>query len=251
MSLTNYAENQYLDYVADKTNVTGASGTWIGLLSSATEGSEVELSNTGYSRQSIAWKAGSANNKRKNNGSVYFRNENSTTWASATHWGIFDASSGGNLLITGGLGNTYTLRQDDIYHIVDGGLELVWNGVGSSNGWYNEIYDILGIDTQSGTSTAPTTHYAALHTSISNEVTHSEYSRVSVTLTGTGNSRSNSNELIFEGTPPYDWGDINYVAVYANSSGGDPLFMAGAGPKRILSNDKVVIFANELTFTVE
>jgi len=47
-----------------------------------------------------------------NNGAVTFPTP-SADWGTATHWGVFDASTGGNLLFHGALLNTRTINTGD------------------------------------------------------------------------------------------------------------------------------------------
>ena len=46
------------------------------------------------------------------------------SWGTVTHWGLFDASTSGNLLIHGALGTSKTIGSGDILRISAGELDV-------------------------------------------------------------------------------------------------------------------------------
>ena len=137
MSLTNIAENAILD------ELLGSDGAsiipdpfWVGVSSTAPaeDGTNfTEPSGNNYGRASVAnsaanWPA--ASGSQKSNGTVISFLEATGDWVGGsplTHFGIFDAVSGGNLILFGslttpktiGLGDTLRFNTDELVVTAD------------------------------------------------------------------------------------------------------------------------------------
>ena len=78
--------------------------------------------------------------------------------------------------------------------------------------------------------TVPTTVYVALHKTspgeagTGTEVSGNGYTRVAVTLTGTGGTKTNADEIVFPKSTPSGHGSVTHFAIWDAVSGGNCLF---------------------------
>ena len=117
---SNYLEDKLINHVLRNTSYTPATAVYLALFTSnptdADTGSEV--SGGSYARQSVAFSASSSGSS-SNSSSVSFA---SMPAATITHVGVYDLSSGGNLLFHGALsastavasGDTFTIQANDL-----------------------------------------------------------------------------------------------------------------------------------------
>ncbi len=93
-----YLSNKLLDHTLRNTSYTPPATVYVGLYSVAPTdaGGGTEFSGTGYARQSVAFSAASGS-ATSNTGLIDFGTAGSA-WGTAVAAGLFDASSGGNLL---------------------------------------------------------------------------------------------------------------------------------------------------------
>lgn len=113
MGKTDYLENALLNHVLRNTPYTSPTTVYVGLLSAAPSDSTpgTEFSGNAYARKAVTFGApgavgtGSAGTV-SNSAEVQFDTATPNGWGTATHFGIYDAASGGNLLrwaaLTGG-----------------------------------------------------------------------------------------------------------------------------------------------------
>ena len=138
--LTDYAENKVTDALW-RGQALGAPATWyVALFSAAPSdtGGGTELSGNSYARVAVtastaAWagtqSAGSTtassgtSGTTSNNAAITFPTA-SGAWSAATHWGIFDASSAGNLWIWAALTTAKTAGSGDTLSFANGQLTL-------------------------------------------------------------------------------------------------------------------------------
>lgn len=111
--------------------VTAGSGGYIGLLTSAPSdsagGTEVSSSGTAYSRNQVgstgqgnlSGSAGSITNDGE------FKWDDATSdWGQITHVGLYDAATGGNLLVYGALQSAVDINTGDIFKIPANGFTI-------------------------------------------------------------------------------------------------------------------------------
>ena len=126
-ALTDYLENKLVDHLFRATTYTPGN-VYVGLLTGACSDSSAgtEVSGGSYARVLVtkgdaAWKGthGSAsgnssgtNGTISNAAAVTFPSP-SANWGVVTHWGIYDASSGGNLLVCAALTVSKTINNGD------------------------------------------------------------------------------------------------------------------------------------------
>lgn len=128
-AMSNYLENKVIDWFFRAQTFTPPAGLHVGLLTSAPSdtGGGTEVSGNAYARQNLApsltnWAgtqgAGSTststgtNGTTSNNGIITFPTP-TASWGTVTHFAIYDASTGGNLLWYGALQIAKTINQGD------------------------------------------------------------------------------------------------------------------------------------------
>ena len=100
--MASYASNYLQDSMAAL--ITGID-TWVGLFTSAptNAGGGTEVSGNGYARVKISaggWTASGHSPKTiKNTAVVTFPTDTPSNWGTVTSWGVFDASTSGNMLL--------------------------------------------------------------------------------------------------------------------------------------------------------
>jgi len=123
--MSDYLENKVLDHVLGTTSYTMPATVYIGLStgSFADDNSGTELSGFGYARQSVAFDA-AASGTTDNTAAIDFPTASGGSWGTVSHWGLFDASSAGNLLIHGSFTASKTVADGDILRIAAGELDI-------------------------------------------------------------------------------------------------------------------------------
>ena len=123
-AMSDYLENKLLNHVLRNTAYTSPSTVYLGLSTGSfgDDNSGTELSGNNYSRVSIAFDAASSG-ATDNTSNVEFAAA-SGSWGSVSHYGIFDASSSGNLLIHGAFSAAKTIASGDILRINAGELDI-------------------------------------------------------------------------------------------------------------------------------
>ena len=124
MSKSDYAEAKVLDHMTGK-STWGAVTAYVGLFTAAPSdaggGTEVSSSGTGYVRKATVaadWNAASAGST-SNAAAITFAVA-SGSWGTVTHFGLFDASSGGNLLRWAALTTSKTIGTGDTAQFAGG-----------------------------------------------------------------------------------------------------------------------------------
>lgn len=122
MSKSNYLEDKILDHVLRNTAYTSPSAVYCALYTAAPSdaGGGTEVSGNDYARTAITFGAASGG-AIANSAPVEFPTP-SGSWGTVTHFGVFDASTAGNLLYWGALtasqviasGNDVTFPIGDI-----------------------------------------------------------------------------------------------------------------------------------------
>ena len=123
-AMSDYLELKVLDHVLGTSAYTMPTTVYIGLStgSFADDNSGTELTGNGYARQSIAFDA-AASGTTDNTSNVDFPAATGS-WGTISHYGLFDASSGGNLLIHGAFTVSKTVASGDILRIAAGELDI-------------------------------------------------------------------------------------------------------------------------------
>jgi len=126
--MSDYLENKLIDHIFRATAYTAPTTIYVGLLTAAPNdaGGGTEVSGNNYSRASLAasvsnWKstngttsgASSGTGGSTSNASAITFATPSASWGTVTHFGLYDAASGGNLLLYGSLTTSKTINNGD------------------------------------------------------------------------------------------------------------------------------------------
>jgi hypothetical protein len=138
--MSDYLENKVIDWLIRGQSYTPPATLYIGLLTAAPSdtGGGTELTGNNYARASVAsnmtnWagtqSAGSTTassgtgGTTSNNGVINF-NTPSNDWGTVTHFGIYDASTNGNLMFWGALSASKAVFNGDAVSIQTAQLQI-------------------------------------------------------------------------------------------------------------------------------
>lgn len=123
-AMSDYLENEILDHILGTGAYTMPTAVYVGLSTGSfnDDNSGVELSGSGYARQSIAFNAATSGTA-DNSGAVDFPAATGS-WGTVSHFGLFDASTSGNLLIHGALTASKFVDTGDILRIAAGDMDI-------------------------------------------------------------------------------------------------------------------------------
>ena len=123
-ALSDHAEDLLLDFLMTSGTATRPTAWYLALFTAAPSdsGGGTEVSTGGYSRQTIAFSAASGGTT-SNSADVSFT-ATGADYGTVTHMGIFDASSGGNLLWHGALTASKTVADGDTLTFAVGNIDL-------------------------------------------------------------------------------------------------------------------------------
>jgi len=124
MSASNYLELKLLDHVLGSTSYSQPSAIYVALSTGSfnDDASGTELSGSGYSRKAITFGTASSGSIASNS-AVEFDTATGS-WGSVGFFGLYDASSGGNLLYHGAFSSAKTIATGDILKIASGSLTV-------------------------------------------------------------------------------------------------------------------------------
>jgi len=123
--LSDYAENELLDHILGIGSYAMPT-TYLGLYTAAPSdaGGGTPVSGTGYARVALAGKFSvAADGEVVNDTAIEFPTAGSS-WGTVTHFGIFDHSSAGNLLIWGTVSPNKTIGIDVDAYFAPGELTI-------------------------------------------------------------------------------------------------------------------------------
>ena len=123
MSFTNFLETEVLDHVFGGIAYTAPVTLYTGLYTAAPSdtGGGTELSGNGYARQATAFTV--TGNTASNTSAEEWATATGS-WGTITHVGVFDASTGGNLMAYGALTASKTIATGDVFRIPAGDLDI-------------------------------------------------------------------------------------------------------------------------------
>jgi hypothetical protein len=124
---SDYLENKVLDHFLGTASTSAPATVYLALFTTdptdAGSGTEVSTSGTAYARQSIAFSSASSGTT-SNSADVEFSQATGSGFGTVTHFGIFDASTAGNLLFHGALTASKTIDAGDVFKIASGNLSI-------------------------------------------------------------------------------------------------------------------------------
>ena len=123
-AMSDYLENEILDHILATGSYTAPSNVYVGLSTASfnDDNSGTELTGNGYARVEVTFGAASGGTA-SNSAAVEF-SAATGSWGTVSHFGIFDASSSGNLLIHGAFTSSKVIESGDILKINTGDLDV-------------------------------------------------------------------------------------------------------------------------------
>lgn len=125
-SFTDHAEDLVLNWLLTDNTATRPTERYVGLFTTPTgeTGGGTEVSGGAYVREVASFSvSGTDPTKAENTGAIEFPTA-SATWGEVTHIGLFDAASGGNMLVHAPLDVPKTIGEGDVFRIPAGDLEI-------------------------------------------------------------------------------------------------------------------------------
>ena len=123
MSLSNTFETHTLNYLFTATSVTRPTAWYVALFTSNPDedASGTEVSGGAYARQSVAFTV--SGNTASNSAAIEFPTA-TDSYGTVTHIGVFDASSGGNLIAYAALTTSKAIDTGDVMRINSSDLDV-------------------------------------------------------------------------------------------------------------------------------
>lgn len=127
---SDYLENALLDHVLGNSSFTQPANRYVALFTASpnddNSGTGSELSGGSYARQSVTFGA-AASGTTSNTNELTFSSLNGVSATAISHLGIYDASTGGNLLFHGSLTTPKTVADGEDAVIRVGQITLTLN----------------------------------------------------------------------------------------------------------------------------
>ena len=125
MSFSNTFETNVLNYVFTSTSVTRPTAWYLALFTSNpaedASGTEVSTSGTAYARQSATFTV--SGNTASNSAAIEYPTA-TASFGTVTHVGVFDASTGGNLIAYSALDTSKAISTGDVFRVPSGDLDI-------------------------------------------------------------------------------------------------------------------------------
>jgi|TARA_R100000353_G_scaffold157462_1_gene116577 hypothetical protein len=124
MAKSNYLENKVIDHFLGTSSTSAPSNVYMGLFTSnpTDANSGTEVSGNGYSRQVITFNAASSGSATNSSAETF--TASGGNWGTITHFGIFDASTSGNLLYHGALTDDKVIEDGDSLVVASGAITI-------------------------------------------------------------------------------------------------------------------------------
>lgn len=127
MSFSNSAETLVLNWILDPlSSPTRPSATYLALFTSNPDedgsGTEVSTVGTAYARQTAAFTV--SGNTASNNAAIEFPTA-TASYGTVSHVGVYDASTGGNLIAYAALSTAKAIDTGDVLRVPAGDLDIV------------------------------------------------------------------------------------------------------------------------------
>ena len=123
-AMSDYLELKFLDHFTGTASTSAPAAVYLGLSTASMndDASGTELSGSNYSRKAITFAAASSGSIASN-AAVEF-DAATGSWGTVTHWGIWDASTAGNLLFHGAFTTGKAIASGDILKVASGQLTI-------------------------------------------------------------------------------------------------------------------------------
>jgi hypothetical protein len=126
-AFSDYLENELLDHALGTAEYPVPSAVYVALATASfsdanTTANEVSTSGTAYARQAATFAAASSGSAATS-ATITFPTA-TANWGTITHFGIYDASTAGNLLYHGALTTSKVINNGDTFEIQSGNLTV-------------------------------------------------------------------------------------------------------------------------------
>lgn len=123
-AMSNYLENALINATLRNTSYTSPSTIYVALFTSdpTDAGTGTEVSGGSYARKAMTFGAPS-NGVSTNSAAVEF-DQATADWGTITHFGLYDASSSGNLLYHGQLTASKVIENGDVFKFATSSLSV-------------------------------------------------------------------------------------------------------------------------------
>jgi len=231
-SISDYLENQLLDHVFENTAYTPPATVYLGYSTADPlddASGLAEPSSGGYSRKAITF-AAAASRSITQSGDVTF-DQATGSQGTITHYAIFDAASGGNMLAHGALSTAQTIVAGNTPVVASGEVVISFtSSVGLSDYLANTLLDFAF---RNQSFTAPQTYLGLATADLSDATTGSTvtepggngYSRLDFGdwSAASGGAVTNNTTATFS-SPTGSWGEITAAFIADAATGGNILW---------------------------
>jgi len=252
-ALSTYASHELLDHLLATGAYTPAATVYAGLYSAAPSdaGGGTQLTGAGgYARQAMAFDAADAG-ATANTGVITFGPATGADWAPATHYGVFDADTAGNMLAWGALDDVRTVAVGDSAEYAAGALDLAFASLGTdqiSMFAANKLLDLMfrntawaRVATFAGLYTvAPTQAGGGTEVSTSGTA----YIRKVMAFHGAASEAARQDGAVAFPTATAAWGTVVYAGLFDVEAAGNMLFYWNI-TDRIITTGKTMSFADD------
>ena len=123
-AMSNYLENALINATLRNTSYTSPSVVYVGLFTSdpTDAGSGTEVSGGSYARKAATF--GAPSNGASTISSAIEFDQATGSWGTVTHFGIYDASTSGNLLYHGALTASKAIDTGDVFKFATSALTV-------------------------------------------------------------------------------------------------------------------------------
>lgn len=258
-SLSNYAENKLLDHVFKTTSYTPPTNVYVALSTAdpgESGGTIAEPSGNGYARTACNTWSAAASRTTSNPGAVTFPAATGS-WGTITHYALYDASTGGNMLAYGPLTTSNAVVNGNVVTFAIGEIDITFNASGFSTYLANKLLDHL---LKVAAYTVPSNVYVGLSTAAPGdtggtlaEPSGNAYARtVMNTWDAAASGATQNTAAITFPTATGSWGTVSHVALFDASTAGNLLGSAALGTSQAVVNGNVVEFdAGALDVTLD
>lgn len=243
--MSNYLENKCLDLILRNTAYSPAATVYMGLFTAFTTGDDgdtfTEVSGGSYARTACTWDAASAR-ATANSADIVFPAA-SGSWGTITYAGVFDASSGGNLLFWFPLSSSISVNSGETLTVAAGAATIAIGGslaTYAANAFLNRVL-------RNASWTAISTVYAALLTAFTDDTTYTEvsgsnYGRTSASFAAASAGATSNSSAITSPTASGSWGTVTHVAIFDASTSGNLLWRGALDNTRSITTGKNLKF---------
>lgn len=251
-SASNYLELKLLDHVLKTASYTVPTNIYIALSTAdpTDAGSGIaEPSGNAYARTVMNSWATAASRSTSNAGGVTFPTATGS-WGTITHYAVFDAITGGNMLGHGALTVSNSVVNGNIVTFAIGAIVVSFNSGGFSTYLANKFLDHVF---KVASYTVPTNICCGLSTANPGdsasglaEPSGNGYARVTLNTwdAAASGATENTGAITFPTIVTAGWGTITHAALFDASTSGNMLMYAALGTSQATAVGNVVEFAD-------